>query len=114
MRFPFCAGSLGSHPATVALAGLSLLLGTPATSGANPGPPPLAPKEISPAGAAFTLDLRDEVDVLPIIEVPANTPVPLGPTPGEPVVEPPRDAGDAVLYGVLRYGSPDGKLLMAV
>jgi peroxiredoxin len=102
MRFHFRIGSLGPRPATIALAGLSLFLGTPTASGASALPAP------------FTLDLRDEVDVLPIIEVPANTPVPLSPTPGEPVAEPPRDAGDAILYGVLRYGSPDGKLLMAV
>jgi peroxiredoxin len=58
--------------------------------------------------------LRDEVGVLPIIEVPANTPVPLGPNSGEPISKPPRDTGASVLYGVLRHGSPDGALAMAV
>ena len=61
-----------------------------------------------------TLDLQDHTGVLPVIEIPANTPVPLGPTPGEAIATPPRAAGEGILYGVLRQGSPDGALSMAV
>jgi thiol-disulfide isomerase/thioredoxin len=63
---------------------------------------------------ATTLDLQDATGVLPVIEIPANTPVPLGPTPGEAIATPPRAAGEGILYGVLRQGSPDGALSMAV
>ena len=66
------------------------------------------------ADPAITLDLQDATGVLPIIEIPANIPVPLGPSPGEPIETPPHSAGEDLLYGVLRQGSPDGALSMAV
>jgi thiol-disulfide isomerase/thioredoxin len=62
----------------------------------------------------ITLDLHDETGVLPIIEIPANTPVPLAPEAAESITKPPRDASGPILYGVLRQGSPDGALTMAV
>lgn len=59
--------------------------------------------------------LEDRTGTLGIMRIPANTPVPLRPTPAEPLVQGPEVPGaSAPLYGVLRHASPDGALGIAV
>jgi peroxiredoxin len=54
--------------------------------------------------------LEDQSGALPIMQIPANIPVPLQPQPAEPSTQTAEDLGEGALYGVLRNASPDGAL----
>lgn len=60
------------------------------------------------------IQLADKTGILPIVQIPANLPIPLGPNPGEELLATPKDLGGSVLYGMLQNGSPDGVLTLAV
>jgi peroxiredoxin len=52
--------------------------------------------------------------VVPILDLPPNSPVPLLPKAGEALKRVPSPLGEGVLYGFLRHGGPDGGLSLLV
>ncbi len=72
-----------------------------------PAPSQGAPKQIK-------IQLAPKTGVLPLVQIPAVLPIPLGTEPGEVLAARPQDPGLGVLYGVLQNASPDGALTVAV
>ena len=66
------------------------------------------------ASQEIKIQLAPKTGVLPLVQIPATLPIPLGPNPGEVLGALPKDPGGGVLYGVLPSGSPDGALTLAV
>jgi peroxiredoxin len=86
-------------PALLAAAILAALL-LPAASPAAPG--------------RIEITLAPKTGVLPIVQIPAMLPIPLGPEPVETIKARPSDLGAGALYGILPNGTPDGALSIAV
>lgn len=66
------------------------------------------------ASKEIEIQLAPKTGVMPLVQIPATLPIPLGPEPGEILAATPKDLGEGALYGVLQNGSPDGALTVAV